>query len=56
MGLIRLEFGSCSDKIALAIPETISATTALNKPKLLDQVRIVIGRKQYSVRTEQAYT
>jgi hypothetical protein len=26
-----------------------------DKPKLLDQVRDVIRRKQYSIRTEQAY-
>jgi hypothetical protein len=26
-----------------------------NKPKLLDQVRDVIRRKHYSIRTEQAY-
>jgi integron integrase len=35
--------------------ETIVATAASNKPKLLDQVRNVIRRKHYSVRTEQAY-
>jgi integron integrase len=38
-----------------AMAETLSSPTASNKPKLLDQVRDVIRRKHYSIRTEQAY-
>ena len=34
---------------------TIASGPAGNKPKLLQQVRDVIRRKQYSIRTEQAY-
>jgi hypothetical protein len=33
----------------------ITSAAASNKPKLLDQVRDVIRRKHYSIRTEQAY-
>jgi site-specific recombinase XerD len=33
----------------------ITRAAASNKPKLLDQVRNVIRRKHYSIRTEQAY-
>ena len=33
----------------------LSSPPSLNKPKLLDQVREVIRRKHYSIRTEQAY-
>jgi integron integrase len=33
----------------------LSSTAPRDKPKLLDQVRDVIRRKQYSIRTEQAY-
>jgi site-specific recombinase XerD len=33
----------------------LSPTATRDKPKLLDQVRDVIRRKQYSIRTEQAY-
>src|SRR5204862_3518744 len=35
--------------------ERITSPTASNKPRLLDQVREVIRRKHYSIRTEQAY-
>ena len=35
--------------------ERITSPAASNKPKLLDQVRDVIRRKHYSIRTEQAY-
>jgi integron integrase len=35
--------------------ERITSAAASNKPKLLDQVRDVIRRKHYSIRTEQAY-
>jgi integron integrase len=51
LGLIRLEFRNCDDKIA----QSISSAAASNKPKLLDQVRDIIRRKHYSTRTEQAY-
>jgi integron integrase len=33
----------------------VTSLPAANKPKLLDQVRDVIRRKHYSIRTEQAY-
>src|SRR2546422_4136871 len=33
----------------------LSPPPPTNKPKLLDQVREVIRRKHYSIRTEQAY-
>ncbi len=36
--------------------EILRATTVQNKPKLLDQVRDVIRRKHFSIRTEEAYT
>ncbi len=54
MGLIRLEFNSGETKIT-AMPTTIASSRLANKPKLLDQVRDVIRRRHYSVRTEQAY-
>jgi site-specific recombinase XerD len=34
---------------------TVSISPSNNKPKLLDQVRDVIRRKHFSIRTEQAY-
>ncbi len=34
---------------------TLPAPEIRNKPKLLDQVRDVIRRKHFSIRTEQAY-
>jgi Phage integrase, N-terminal SAM-like domain len=34
---------------------TLRATARQNKPKLLDQVRDVIRRKHFSIRTEQTY-
>ena len=37
------------------MPERILRTLPAGKPKLLDQVRDVIRRKHYSIRTEQAY-
>jgi hypothetical protein len=33
----------------------LSPTQTRNKPKLLDQVRDVIRRKHFSIRTEQTY-
>ncbi len=55
MGLILLEFRNRGDKIAVAMAKRITSAAASNKPKLLDQVRDVIRRKHYSIRTEQAY-
>ena len=37
------------------MPATLPISVSLNKPKLLDQVRDVIRRKHFSIRTEQAY-
>jgi integron integrase len=37
------------------MPQTLDIQSQRNKPKLLDQVRSVIRRKHYSIRTEQAY-
>ena len=37
------------------MPERLVAGAAINKPKLLDQVRSVLRLKHYSLRTEQAY-
>jgi Phage integrase, N-terminal SAM-like domain len=34
---------------------SVANRPSMNKPKLLDQVRGVIRRKQYSIRTEQSY-
>ena len=38
------------------MPPSIAASFSPDKPKLLDQVRDVIRRKHFSIRTEQAYT
>lgn len=38
------------------MPQTLSPAVSPDKPKLLDQVRNVIRRKHFSIRTEQAYT
>jgi site-specific recombinase XerD len=38
------------------MPQTLSPAIPPDKPKLLDQVRGVIRRKHFSIRTEQAYT
>jgi hypothetical protein len=54
MDLIRLEFNQGKTKI-IAMPPMIASSRFPNKPKLLDQVRDVIRRKHYSIRTEQAY-
>ncbi len=37
------------------MPPTLPTSASPNKPKLLDQVRDVIRRKHFSIRTEQAY-
>src|SRR5258707_4845503 len=54
VGLIRLEFESWENKIAV-MAERILRTLPAGKPKLLDQVRDVMRRRHYSIRTEQAY-
>jgi site-specific recombinase XerD len=54
MGLIRLEFGVEDGRIGV-MRGTVLGTPAVNKPKLLDQVRNVIRIKHYSIRTEKAY-
>ncbi len=54
MGLIRLEFDLGQGKIEL-MAGILRARTVQNKPKLLDQVRDVIRRKHFSIRTEEAY-
>lgn len=38
------------------MPQTLSPAVSPDKPKLLEQVRNVIRRKHFSIRTEQAYT
>jgi integron integrase len=38
------------------MPPTLSPAVSPDKPKLLEQVRDVIRRKHFSIRTEQAYT
>jgi hypothetical protein len=42
------------DEVA-TMPATVPVASAGHKPKLLDQVRNVIRRRHYSIRTEQAY-
>lgn len=37
------------------MPASVAVKPSANKPKLLDQVRDVIRRRHYSIRTEQAY-
>src|SRR5206468_9488655 len=37
------------------MPPSLPAAAPHNKPKLLDQVRDVIRRKHFSIRTEQSY-
>src|SRR5256714_5413214 len=54
MGLIRLEFAGGKQRIG-SMSATIVSGPPGNKPKLLQQVRDVIRRKQYSIRTEQVY-
>ena len=54
MGLIRLEFDDSWNRIACMRP-ILDVASVGHKPKLLDQVRNIIRRKHYSIRTEQAY-
>ena len=37
------------------MPASVTIHPSANKPKLLDQVRDIIRRRHYSIRTEQAY-
>ena len=37
------------------MPASVAVKPLANKPKLLDQVRDIIRRRYYSIRTEQAY-
>jgi|GEM_PF-3838046 len=37
------------------MPENLPVGNGQNKPKLLEQVRDVIRRKHYSIRTERTY-
>jgi hypothetical protein len=37
------------------MPPSLPTSASPNKPKLLDQVRDVIRRRHFSIRTEQAY-
>jgi integron integrase len=50
----RIALEVLRDKMA-TMAQMVAAAAAANKPKLLDQVRNVIRRKHYSIRTEQAY-
>jgi integron integrase len=52
--LIRLLFSGENLNMRLMVA-TLKPGPIANKPKLLDQVRQVIRRKHYSLRTEQAY-
>ena len=54
MGLIRLEFTDGKERIG-SMSTMVAGGSRGNKPKLLQQVRDVIRRKQYSIRTEQVY-
>jgi len=54
LGLIRIEFCDRGNTIDLMAP-IVPVASAGHNPKLLDQVRDVIRRKHYSIRTEQAY-
>ena len=54
MGLIRLEFSDRDNTIGF-VAAIVPVASAGDKPKLLDQVRDVIRRKHYNIRTEQAY-
>jgi hypothetical protein len=37
------------------MPQNVSPAVSPHKPKLLEQVRDVIRRKHFSIRTEQAF-
>jgi site-specific recombinase XerD len=54
LDLIRLEFAVEREKIGVTMP-ILTSPPRPDKPKLLDQVRDVMRRKHYSIRTEQSY-
>jgi site-specific recombinase XerD len=54
LDLIRLEFALGEKKIGFTMAISPARPEA-NKPKLLDQVRDMMRRKHYSIRTEQSY-
>lgn len=54
LGLIGLEFIGRKYKIS-RMGASVAINPPANKPKLLAQVRDIIRRKHYSIRTEQAY-
>jgi integron integrase len=54
LGLIGLEFIGRKYKIS-RMPASVTVNPSTNKPKLLDQVRDIIRRRHYSIRTKQAY-
>ena len=54
MGLIRLEFTDGKERIG-SMSTMVAGGSPENNPKLLQQVRDVVRRKQYSIRTEQVY-
>jgi integron integrase len=54
LDLIRLEFAVEQEKIGVTMP-ILTSPPRPDKPKLLDQVRDVMRRKHYSIRTEQSY-
>jgi integrase len=53
-GLIRLSLHGWLGKMGSMVP-SVQARPPQNKPKLLDEVRNVIRRKHFSIRTEQTY-
>ena len=53
-GLIHLSFSEQLGEMQ-GMPTTVPTSASRNKPKLLNQVRDVIRRKHFSIRTEQAY-
>jgi integron integrase len=54
LNLIRLEFAVEKKKIDATMP-ILASRLKPDKPKLLDQVRDVMRRKHYSIRTEHSY-
>jgi hypothetical protein len=54
LDLIRLEFAVEEEKIGVTM-RILASPPKPDKPKLLDQVRDVMRRKHYSIRTEQSY-
>ena len=54
-GLIRLLAGGAADKNRIMESVLLPMENRRKDKKLLDQVRDVIRRKQFSIRTEQSY-